>query len=88
MSKTFHPRPSKDSGSNVARGMIQAGTGRAQKFGDKRLKRQKDARVMRERMDEYGYTAAELVFVLAGLFGVACFIGLICVIVHFVAKMW
>lgn len=50
MSKTNHSRQPR--ASNVARGMILAGTGRAQKFGDKRLKRQKDARAKREAFGE------------------------------------
>lgn len=42
MSKTKHPRPPRPS--NVARGMILAGTGKKQVFGDRRRKRSKDAR--------------------------------------------
>jgi len=81
-------RSNKPRASNVARGMILSGQGKAQVFKDRRDKRSKDARVMRERLAEYGYTAAELVFLLSALFGVACFIGVVCVIVHFIAKAW
>ena len=41
-----------------------------------------------KRSGECGYTAAELVFVLTALFGLAMFIGVVCVIIHFIAKFW
>ena len=49
MSKSKQPRVPQN---NVARGMILAGTGHAQKFGDKRLKRSKDARAKRAAYQE------------------------------------
>lgn len=42
MSKSHDPRPPR--ASNVARGMILAGTGKKQVFGDRRRKRSKDAK--------------------------------------------
>ena len=50
MSNSKHPRQPK--ASNVARGMILAGTGKAQVFQDKRLKRSKDARAKRRAFGE------------------------------------
>jgi hypothetical protein len=52
MSKTHHQEHAANSGSQEARAMILSGRGKKQVFADRRNKRPKDARKMRERMQD------------------------------------